>query len=399
MTENKQLAPKTTKDLVLDDKGLPVIKNVGDRIMLAESLLRSGMLPKSYKSAAEVASAMQMAAEVGMKPGITTLRRTANINGTPSFFGELPLAVVQASGNLAHLETYYFDKDGNKIHPANRNLHAPIEGFFIEGKRKDNGVVHYEYYTVTMANKAGLGPVWKKHPEDMLKWRAVGKWVKTLFGDLLGGASIAEYDHNTYVTTEDENPKSQITSTESGLNGRFEEEAATVAGRSAGVGGETNGEAPNEGSAYIETTAKEVGTPATENGKRVPDSKSENGSERRSHEDASDINARFSQQAGGEVLEEIQPDGGGDGPAQQLESAADSQGEQRQSAGNSAGPGEYVVPLGKHQGKRLSQIAMPDLLETRGKLEKHISATHGGDATVSKYLENVNSYLEATNDL
>lgn len=192
------VAVKTAKDLQLNKDGVVEFKDVGQQLLWADSMIRSGMLPKSYKAPSEVVAAMAMAAEVGMKPGISTLRRTANINGTPSFYGELPLAIVQNSGQLAEFEAYYFDRKLKRISLENQNVAAEKFGFYCRIKLV-NGTQYDDHYTIDEANKAGLGPVWRKHPEDMLKWRTIGKVLKTACPHILSGAPIAEYDFNTKV--------------------------------------------------------------------------------------------------------------------------------------------------------------------------------------------------------
>ena len=185
--------------LKLNEQGTVVFENIEQRLQFAETMLRSGMLPKSYNNKEQVAAALQLAAELGLKPGIKSLSRTANINGTPNLFGEAPLAVVQSSGLMQDWLGYYFDAELNRICFENKNIKNPVFGYYFKCLRVGKTNYHEETYTLDQAKKAGLGNVWNKHPEDMLRWRTIGKALKTEFADVLTGAQIAEYDNNTAV--------------------------------------------------------------------------------------------------------------------------------------------------------------------------------------------------------
>lgn len=206
---SKDVVVKSAKDLEIDQSGRIVAKNLEERLMLAKSWIDSGMLPKSYTQPSQVVTAMQMAAEVGLSPGISTLRRTANINGTPSFYGELPLGICLKTGEITEMVAFHFDAKKKKICFDNDNIGEIPEGFFCRITRK-GGITYEETYTRTQAKAAGLGNVWNKHPEDMLKWRTTGKVIKFLFPDVLGGISIAEYDHNTIPDFEDTSPQADL---------------------------------------------------------------------------------------------------------------------------------------------------------------------------------------------
>ncbi len=207
--------------LKLDQSGTVIFETIDQRLQFADTLLRSGMLPKSYQNKEQVAAALQLAAELGLKPGIKSLSRTANINGTPNLFGEAPLAICQASGKLQDWSGYYFDEKFLEISVENKNVGSPIFGYHFTCLRAGKTKWHKEFYTLAMAKKAGLGNVWNKHPEDMLRWRTVGKSLKLEFADVLVGAQIAEYDNNTAVDFGAIKIDSGNNNTESDLNERF----------------------------------------------------------------------------------------------------------------------------------------------------------------------------------
>lgn len=176
--------------------------NVQKQLALAEAFLSSGMLPKQYKTAAQVITAKQFASELGLDSTLVSLRQIAVINGTPSLFGDLPLAVVRKSGELEDYEQFLFDKEYNKICFDNKNLHNSPFGALVKAKR--NGKWHESYFTVEMAKQAGLSnrDVWKNYPERMLTYRARAALIKDVFSDLLNGVNIGEYDQNELKTND-----------------------------------------------------------------------------------------------------------------------------------------------------------------------------------------------------
>ena len=207
--------------LKMDDKGVIKMNSLQDQMSFAEHLIRSGMLPKAYDRPEKVVAAWQLAADVGLKPGVKVLGRIANINGTPNLFAEGPLSVCQAAGVLEAFEGYYVDPEGERICAANKNLKKKRWGYIFRAKRKGNEFWHEESYDLDQAKQAGLGNVWNKHPDDLLKWRTTTKNLKFTCADILMGVQVAEYDNNTVVT--DAGPVGGLTDVDSDLNERLEE--------------------------------------------------------------------------------------------------------------------------------------------------------------------------------
>lgn len=212
----------TNEVLKLDENGSVQLKNLNDMKAYANGLVSSGMLPKSYTRPEQVVAAFQMASELGLKPGIKALSKIANINGTPQLFAEGPLALCQASGLLEDFEGFYFDSKQKRICFDNKNLDQKKEGYYFKVKRKGASHFYEDTYTITEAKASGLGNVWVKFPDDMVRHRTIAKVLKVAFADVLMGVAIAEYDSNTFVM-----PGGSYEQTrESDLNERFEESPA-----------------------------------------------------------------------------------------------------------------------------------------------------------------------------
>lgn len=181
-----------------DNQGLLKPSNLEDAFRLSKAYAMSGILPDRFHNKPEmVMTAMQMALELGLKP-ITGLRQIAVVKGTSCVFGDLPLALVQASGWLESIKEVYFDETGLEISLKNQNLAAKVFGAICIVKRKGDPEPRETYFTMNEAREADLlgNPTWKKYPKYMLKYRARSQALKDKFPDALNGIAIGEYDFN-----------------------------------------------------------------------------------------------------------------------------------------------------------------------------------------------------------
>jgi hypothetical protein len=171
---------------------------------IATMMLKSGMLPNSYRSPEMVLGAMMFANELGLH-AFTALRQIAMINGTPSLYGDLPLALVQSkSKDLEYIREYFIDTDCNEICVKNKNLKAKVFGAVCVTKRKSAPHEHETFFTIDDKAKAGLkGPTWNSYERTMLHYRARSMNLKDSFPECLNGVSIAEYDYNVLPETTD----------------------------------------------------------------------------------------------------------------------------------------------------------------------------------------------------
>ncbi len=159
-------------------------------------LASSGMLPKQFDTSAKVAVGFLMCKELGLK-SIISLRNIAVINGTPSLWGELPLAIVRKSGKLKHFKEYCVDANYLEICIQNKNLGSDIFAAICEIQREGYEVKTFHYTKIDAQNNPNSnGQVWKSYRSIMMKRKARALAIKDEFGDILGGCSIAEYDHD-----------------------------------------------------------------------------------------------------------------------------------------------------------------------------------------------------------
>ena len=191
---------------------------LGSEFREATMMIQSGLLPSRFKTPQQVMTAYRFAKETGLQP-LTAMRQMAVINGTPSFYGDLPLSIVLNSGKLESIDEYLITQEYTRISLENKNLHEEPWACVCRVKRKGDPEVCERFFSVKDAHNAGLGKsiVWKSYLARMLTYRARSQALKDKFSDCLNGVAIAEYDFNV---TENED-KSEVVSEVSDINERF----------------------------------------------------------------------------------------------------------------------------------------------------------------------------------
>ena len=190
------------KALVNVINGDMVAENPEGVLKVASMHMRSGMLPKHYNTVEKVVSAMTLAKEMGLKP-LSALRQIAVINGSPSLYGDLPLALAMNSDQFEYIREYYIDEKQDEILPANKNITAKIFGAVCITKRKGAPHEHVTWFTLEDKVRAGLNsPVWKSYERIMLKYRARSINLKDNFPECINGVAIAEYDNSVLPEVE-----------------------------------------------------------------------------------------------------------------------------------------------------------------------------------------------------
>lgn len=184
---------------VVDGKLTP--QSLSESWRIAESLMHSGALPKSFQNPHQVVMGMQILRQLGL-PEIAGLSKLAIINGSFSLWGEAPLGLVFGRNILAEFSEFWFDKDYQKICFENKNLNAEVFGAYCYSERRDFDRRVERVFTVDDAKAAGLfgksGP-WQTYRKRMLQMKARGWALKDVAPEILLNVSQAEYDHDALV--------------------------------------------------------------------------------------------------------------------------------------------------------------------------------------------------------
>jgi len=188
-----QLVPKVIE--TNESQGLD-LKDQNQLVRFIGQLIKAKALPKHLSSESEVLSAWNFASQLKLPPQVS-LKNIAVINGSPSLFGDLPLALVQRHIDFISYEEFCIDKEYNKICFENKNLDADIFGGVVFFERRGSPKQSFSF-TIADANRAGLiskagnGMPWRTYPQIMVVRRARIIGIKALFADALTGATIAE---------------------------------------------------------------------------------------------------------------------------------------------------------------------------------------------------------------
>ena len=151
----------------------------------ANTLLRSGLAPSSFQNVESIIVAIQLGAEMGLKP-MASLQSIAVINGRPAIWGDGMLAVCRGSGifdEANFIETIAQD-------PKSKELVATCSC-----RRLPDGQVVTREFSLSDAKQAKLldksGP-WSQYTKRMLQMRARSWALRDAFPDVLRGMHTAE---------------------------------------------------------------------------------------------------------------------------------------------------------------------------------------------------------------
>lgn len=210
--EQKQIA---VKEPINAEGGILTPSNFDAGFRLAKCYVASGLLPKLFNTPEKALVAMQLCYELGLQP-LTGMRQIAVINGTPSLYGDLPLALVHRTGQLMEFKETFLDNEGKEVLTGGQVFAAKCYA-----KRK-NGIEAVAVFSLDDAKKANLidrSDSWKKYEKDMLIYRARSRVLKSLFPDALNGIAIAEYD---YAMNEEEIKNQKVIAETGPINIRAE---------------------------------------------------------------------------------------------------------------------------------------------------------------------------------
>jgi hypothetical protein len=152
--------------------------NMSELWKFCQTLSSSDLVPKDYKNKPEnVLAAVQMGAELGLHP-MQALQGIAVINGRPSVWGDLMLALVQSHPDCEDVK---------------ETFDAATQTARCEFKRRGRSLYIGEF-SMADAKVASLWDkaIWKQYPKRMLKMRARAFALRDGAADWLRGLSSAE---------------------------------------------------------------------------------------------------------------------------------------------------------------------------------------------------------------
>lgn len=181
--------------VALNERGLPDPKDLDGIYRVIGALYRGKAFPAWVKSPEQAFAVAQFLKNLGLEV-MTGIQHVCEVNGRLTLWGEGPLAAVRASGKLKSIKETFLTSDYKEISLKNKNLDAPLFAAVCVMVRADNGERIERAFTTLDAQKAnqGVASIWKGYQRIMFKRKARAECIKDLFGDVVLGAGIAEYD-------------------------------------------------------------------------------------------------------------------------------------------------------------------------------------------------------------
>ena len=171
--------------------------NLDDIERFAEKIAQSAFVPKEFRGKpGDVLAAIVYGMERGLSP-MSSLQNIAVINGRPSIFGDMLLAICLDDGSTEY------------IREAEQAEIVETRVAWCEAKRKGRGAIR-RTFSQADAERARLwtkdGP-WTQYPERMLLMRARSWCLRDAFADRLMGLSTREEAGDIIdVTPADDDP-------------------------------------------------------------------------------------------------------------------------------------------------------------------------------------------------
>lgn len=202
--ETKQPQQLTPAAIKINAQGLVESKDNGELLRYCHAMVTSEMVPKQFNTPQKLFGALMFVRSLGLPD--TSIRQVAVIQGVPSTFGDLSLAMVQKSGELSYFLEQWFDDKYDVLSFENKNLKAEPWGAVCILSRQDSEKQSFSF-TLDDARKAGTYPSnsaspWTKHTRIMLRYKARAIALKSVFADKLNGVSIAEHDFDALPSEE-----------------------------------------------------------------------------------------------------------------------------------------------------------------------------------------------------
>lgn len=177
------------------------LKDLSELARFAKMVWESELAPKGFKNAQAIAAAIQLGAEIGLSP-MTAIQNIAVINGRPGVYGDIPLALAQASGELEVFEEW-FEHKGERVETYPQDADDSTTGV-CHAKRRGK-MEKTLSFSIAQAKKAGLwgkeGP-WTNYPFRMLMWRPRQFVLRDLFPDKLKGVRTVDELRDGSIDTE-----------------------------------------------------------------------------------------------------------------------------------------------------------------------------------------------------
>ncbi len=177
-------------------------QSFNQKMAMAQILLESRFLPDHLNTAAKIAVALQWGHELGLEPMAST-NNIYIVNGKPSLSTDIMHALVMRSAEYSGSKWLTKSNDTQKAEVV------------IKRKLKNGSIEEFSgYFDMEMAKNANLlhKDNWKKHPDRMLRKRALSFALRDGYPDILAG--VYDPDELEVVSINNSNNKNNLEPTD-----------------------------------------------------------------------------------------------------------------------------------------------------------------------------------------
>jgi len=192
-------------ETVKNTQNIPFVyspKSFDEAFKFATMIANSNFAPKDYRGKPEdTFIAIQMGAEVGIA-ALQSLQSISVINGRPSIWGDMAIALVRSSEDCVSIEEW-----------ADGDIKSLTRVAYCKAKNKSGDTV-IRSFSIADAQRAALwnkGGPWQQYPDRMLQMRARGFTLRDLFPHVLKGLALREEaidlpkEHYSVISVEEKN--------------------------------------------------------------------------------------------------------------------------------------------------------------------------------------------------
>jgi hypothetical protein len=194
------------KDSNQMDAAIIAARNAEDRIMIAQQMIDSGIVPKSFTEPSAVVAACEMGAELGLKPYVA-LNNIYVIQGRPTLSAASMVALVQSRGVAVKVleDCKAFEHaDGTEDARTTIKIYRKIKELDMV-MEYDHSKSWAECEIAGWTEKEN----WSKYPKNMLRARTISEALRLYCADILQGIystdEILDTMDVSYELTEDLN--------------------------------------------------------------------------------------------------------------------------------------------------------------------------------------------------
>lgn len=163
-------------------------KTFEELMSFAEKLSQSDLVPEGYKGKpGNIIAAVQMGSELGLPP-LQSLHSIAVINGRPSLYGDVGLAIVEASGKKQFVKEDWDDASKTARCQAKRKGDPIVADWTFSMADADRISVWEKGGMIKLSSRA----MYKNYPRRMCQMRARWFALRDKFPDVLKGLIGAE---------------------------------------------------------------------------------------------------------------------------------------------------------------------------------------------------------------